>query len=427
MNKNKKLWSILGGIILLLTAVGVWDNSASEKEKTQSAEKKVLEFKPEDVVAVEIKNPPGGEVPQMVGLKKEGGAWNLLAPEAGLADGAVIDTMIKLLADFTYTKVAGDGESTFAGYGVTEELARKITLTKMSGDKIDYWFGSKSPVGYSVYVRHSLKPTEVLVANQHLLSATSKTVIDLRDKSIFTWNSATASDIEMGDIHLMKKADAGWTLTGNKATLPADGTLVDSWLGELIALKAIEFSAPNKEDSSLPKLIVKDDKGVVLFNGRAGAIGESVRVVDEAGSRGFKLDGAAKSVFGKKVADFRLKKVLDLPIADLNSVKINSMSFTKTGEKWQENSADPAKGSSVDAGAFVMDLDFARATDFADRDKKSPKSPEWTIDLETSKGAKRKLLVYDTKSPENVAIGSEDRPDLMIVPKKVFDKLASAK
>lgn len=427
MSNNKKLWSILVGVIILLTAIGIWDNSAPEKENGQAAEKKVLEFKPEEVVGVEIKNPPGQEVPQMVSLKKENGTWNLVAPEAGLADGAVLDTMIKLLAEFTYTKVAGEGEGTFVGYGVTEDLARKITLTKASGDKIDYWFGSKSPVGYSVYVRHSIKPTEVLVANQHLLSATSKTVLDLRDKTVFAWNSALATDIEMNDVHLIKSADSNWTLKTAKGSFQADATLVDSWLGELIALKATDFSAPTKEDATLPKFVVKDDKGTVLFSGRAGVKGETIAVVDEVGSKGFKLDTAAKSVFEKKIADFRLKKVLDLPIADLSSVKINSLSFTKNGEKWQENAVDPAKGSGVDAGAFMMDLDFARATEFADPDRKSTKSPEWTIDLETSKGLKRKLLVYETKSPENVAISSEDRPDLMIVPKKVFEKLASAK
>ena len=424
--RPKKLWIILLVAILALLAVGVWDHSKTESGKESAAEKKVLEFKSEDVTGVEIKNPDGSDVPAFVSLKKNEGSWSLISPENGAADAAVVDTMIKLLADFTYTKVAGEGEETFAGYGVTEESARKVSLTKANGEVIHFWFGGKSPVGYSVYVRQSLKPHEVLVANQHLLSATSKTIVDLRSKTIFSIDPASVSSIEINSLKL-SRVSSGWTIKNTTGEFTADTSAVDSWLADLLAIKAAGFTSPSTADKALPKLALTNSKGEVLFTGAAGEVAGKLRLIHTEKSLGYDIDSGSKQILQKPLEDFRAKKVLDLPIAELSAFKVNGHSFTKAGEKWEEGSDGSTKPTGVDAAAFVMDLDFARATGFEKNDKKSSKKPEWTIDLETSKGEKRKLFVFESKSTENVNVGTEVQPDLMVVPRKVFEKLASAK
>ena len=424
--RPKKLWIILVVTILALLAVGVWDHSKTQSSKESSVEKKVIEFKPEDITGVEIKNQSIADVPALVSLKKNEGSWALVSPETGAADAAVVDTMIKLLADFTYTKVAGVGEETFAGYGVSEDAARKVSLTKANGEVIHFWFGGKSPVGYSVYVRQSLKPNEVLVANQHLLSATSKTIVDLRSKTIFSMDTASVSSIEFNSMKLNRNS-SGWKIKNSTGEFNADSSAVDSWLTDLLALKASGFTSPTAADKGLPKLVFANSKGEVLFNGAGGDIAGKLRVTHTEKSLGFDIDSASKQVLEKPLADFRAKKVLDLPITELSAFKVNGHSFTKAGEKWEEGTNGSVKPSGVDAAAFVMDLDFARATGFEKTDKKSIKKPEWTIDLETSKGEKRKLFVFESKSTENVNVGTEVQPDLMVVPRKVFEKLASAK
>ncbi|MEI8025380.1 MAG: DUF4340 domain-containing protein [Pseudomonadota bacterium] len=424
--RPKKLWIILVITILALLAIGVWDHYKTESSKESSAEKKVVEFKPEDITGIEIKNPVTTDVPAFVSLKKNEGSWALVSPENGAADAAVVDTMIKLLADFTYTKVAGVGEEAFAGYGVSEDAARKVSLTKANGEVIHFWFGGKSPVGYSVYVRQSLKPNEVLVANQHLLSATSKTIVDLRSKTILSMDPANVSSIEFNAMKL-SRTSSGWTIKNSTGDFTADASAVDSWLADLLAIKAAGFTNPSPTDKGLPKLIFANSKGEVLFSGAGGEVAGKLRIIHTEKGLGYDIDSASKQVLEKPLADFRAKKVLDLPIAELNAFKVNGHSFKKTGEKWEEGANGSVKPTGVDAAAFVMDLDFARATGFEKNDKKSSKKPEWTIDLETSKGEKRKLFVFESKSTENVNVGTEVQPDLMVVPRKVFEKLASAK
>jgi hypothetical protein len=423
--KPKKLWSVLLTAILALIGIGVWDHQKTKSGNETSTEKKVLEFKPEEVIEVQIKNPPSPEVPAFVSVKKSEGSWSLVSPETGAADAAVIDTMVKLLAEFTYTKVAGNGEASFAGFGVTEDLARKVSLTKANGEVIHYWFGGKSPVGYSVYVRQSMKPEEVLVANQHLLSATSKTVMDLRSKAIFTMDAPSVSTIEFNAMQLSRTSN-GWSIKSPSGEFAGDSSAIDSWLADLLAVKATGFSDPSPSEKGLPKLVLTNANKEVVFSGVAGEAQGKLRVVDQTKGTGYDVDGASKPVFEKAISDFRVKKVLDIPIAELATLKVNGHSFKKAGEKWEEGAAEGAKPTGVDAGAFVMDLDFARATGFEKNDKKSSK-PEWTIDLETSKGEKRKLFVFESKSTESVNVGTELQPDLMVVPRKVFEKLASAK
>ena len=424
--KPKKLWTVLAIAILGLLGLGVWDHSKTESSKNASTEKKVIEFKPEEITSVDIKNPPNADVPVLASVKKVDGSWSLVAPETGPADTAVVDTMIKLLADFTYTKVAGNGEETFAAYGVSEDLARKVSLTKANGEVIHFWFGGKSPVGYSVYVRQSLKPNEVLVANQHLLSATAKTVVDLRSKTIFSMEAANVSSMEFNSLKLSRTSN-GWSIKSAAGDYVADASSVDSWLADFLALKATGFTSPSPTDKSLPKLIVSNSKGEILFSGAGGDAAGKLRVIHTQKGLGYDIDGSSKDVLLKSLADFRVKKILDLPVSELSGFKVNGHSFTKAGEKWEEGASGSVKPTGLDAAAFVMDLDFARATAFEKYDKKSSKKPEWTIDLETSKGEKRKFLVFESKSAENVNVGTESQADLMVVPRKVFEKLASAK
>ena len=234
--KPKKTWGILAFVILAIVGLGLWDHKKTERESETSKDSKVFNFKSQEISGIEVTNPNSSEFAPKISLSKESSGWLITYPERFTADSAAVDMMLNLLSDLTYSKVAGSGVDRFEVFGVSDALARKIRLTKSNGEMIDIWIGAKAPLGFSVYIRQSARPDEILVANQHVLSATGKNLDDFRDKTVFHFEKDQVTSINFGGIRL-SKAEQKWTLISSEGSFLADEASVATWLSDLNSVK----------------------------------------------------------------------------------------------------------------------------------------------------------------------------------------------
>lgn len=419
--KPRKTWGALALVLAGILALAYWDQRKTSEESKDSKEQKIFDFNAKDITGIDISNSSGSEYAPHIALKKDGNIWSLSEPEVAPADSAAVEMMVNLLADLTYSKIAASGEDRFEAFGVTDSSARNIQLTKANGENIRIWIGAKSPVGYSVYIRHSLKAGDIYLANQHVLSATAKNVNDLKDKTVFRFEKDNIEAIQFGPIGLVK-SDGKWSVKNQDSSFSADSQAIETWLSDLIAIKATDMGSKLSKTDKLQELVLTGSGGGIVFKGRAATLIDNVKVVNSDSSLVYTIDNNVKSVFEKKVDDFRQKKLLELATADINKVDINGDIFGKEGETWKSVGA-----SNTDISALLMDLDFARASSFTATTKAISKNLKWTISIETSKGEKRVFKIYSAESTADYLVSHESTPDLMVIGKKSFEKLESVK
>lgn len=373
----KNLGLLIAAIVLAALSVTLyWSNhhkpAESDVKVSADAPPKILELKRDDVSKIDIKKKGSDQVD----LSKDGsGQWQITAPKSFHADQDTVTGILSTLSLLTSDRLIEDKAANLSQYGLADP-ALQVEAVEKSGKAHTLLIGDDVPTGSGCYVALAGDP-RVFTLPSYNKSSLDKTLSDLRDKRLLTFDSDKLSRVELlakkQDIEFGRSKDQ-WQIVKPKP-FRADNSQVEDLLRKLKDAK-MDLSS-TEEDAK---------KATAAFNSAAAVA--SVKVTDTAGTqelqvRKAKTDYYAKSsiiagVFkvtndlgqglDKSVDDFRTKKLFDFGFANPDKIEMHDRAkayfVTKGGDDWWSGDGKKMDSSTVfDFLGKVRDLSASKFLD----------------------------------------------------------------
>lgn len=403
---------ILAAALFGLGGLATWDQWKTQQESEDKKNKNRLSHgKPEDVVEVtysrqraqaekDLTDSSEHIEPFSATIIKQDGKWRLSSPIFASADNESVDSLIKNLLEYTYSKPVSESKDQWREFGL-EQPERSITLkfAETTGiPAITVFVGDKAPVGYNVYIR-TTKADTVYLGSQYLLTSTSKTLFDLRDKSIVSIDEPGIKSLEYerkgADKIELAKAGGSYRIAKPKE-LDADPIAIRDFVEDLTASKAIAFvdSLPPKlaQAFSVPDYTVtwEDAKGLRSALRIVELDGKLFAATGTGAELAFELATEFAPKIRKDLMDFRNRRFLAIDVADARQVEIDGAKYVNSNGEWfaAENLGKPDAKEAVHIRALLVDLEFAKTDRFYEPEQvksQLEKAPESKIEIQFNK------------------------------------------
>jgi hypothetical protein len=217
---------------------------AADKQPKDLRDKKLLDFKDEDIRTFEIQR-PGSRVK----VERKDAAWEV-SPGSHQGDESAVTTYLSSLRSLRAAEFPDDKPSDLSPYGL-DEPQLDIVLHLKDDRKISVRFGTQLP-SKNVYVHTSELPG-VYEVGEYAYRNLDKSAPDLRDKTILTFAAEDLQAAEVtrdtGPSYKLSRTADGWAIDGVEGTPKADA--IQEWIGDLSELKGFEIMADDVQDRSL--------------------------------------------------------------------------------------------------------------------------------------------------------------------------------
>jgi hypothetical protein len=366
-------------------------------------------------------------------LEKTGGKWRLTAPMPYAADQDIASQLVASAANVTSDRIVEDKASNLAAYGLSSP-ALEVDITGKGGKISKLKIGDDAPANSGSYAMLEGDP-RVFTAASYVKTGLDKSVNDLRDKRLLTFDQDKLSRVELiaqkqkQDIEFGRDKDQ-WQIVKPKP-LRADGVQVDEMLRKL-------------KDAKMDLALSADDAKKAAATFASGTPVATVKLTDPSGTQQIEIrknkdDYYAKSsivpgVFkvtpdlgagvDKALDDFRNKKLFDFGFSDPSKVEMHAggktYAFQKGGEDWFSNGK---KLDSVSLQSFLDKLRDLSATKFIDTGALGAPAIDITV-VSNSGKLTEKLLI--AKQGADYVAQRENEPALYGLDGKTIAELSQA-
>src|SRR6266851_2216653 len=338
-----KLRGLLTASALLAVLTGLlwWSNrkeARTTKEPVDSKSAKLFTAREDQIQEIEIQKQNG----EIIQLKRNAGKWQITEPKQLAADPEAVSSLLS-----TLSSVNADHVTNVEPYGLAQPSV-KIGIVESNNKTRELLIGDQTPAGTANYAELA-GDQRVFTIPSYTKTSLDKSPNDLRDKRLLTFDSDKLSHVELTAnktvIEFGRNKDA-WQIVKPKP-LRADQSSVE----ELIrTLRDAKMDLSGSEDTK---------KNAAAFN--SGAPFATVKVTDVSGTQEMQVrknnddyyakssigDGVYKvsstlgTELGKKLDDFRNKKLFDFGFADPDKVEFHngskSLFLSRTGSDWWSN------------------------------------------------------------------------------------------
>ena len=403
-------------VLTALTGMLYWSNhhksAESSAASTVESSPKILAIQSTDVSELTIRKKGGN----LLVLAKNGvGQWQITAPKPLAADQDAVSGILSTLSSLNSDRLVEDKAANLDQFGLAQPSV-EVEITKQDKKTQRLLIGDDTPTGNAAYAAVAGDPRVFTMASYNK-SSFVKSLNDLRDKRLLTFESDKVSTIE---------------LTAKKQTI-AFGRSKEQW--QIVRPKPFRADGPQVEellrtlrDAKMDLSGSEDDKKVSASFG-SGALFATARVTDASGTQElqvrknkddyyaksnvaagvYKVSTGTGTGLDKGLDDFRNKKLFDFGFGDPEKVEIHdgakSYFLTRSGSDWWSN------GTKMDAGTVSTLIDKIRdlsASKFPDTGFTTP-----VMDLTvTSNGGKRVEKILLSKNGENCEAKRENEPAL---------------
>jgi hypothetical protein len=217
-------------------------HAGMDKQVKDLRDKKILDFKEDQITRVALHGPEGDVV-----LAKTDGNWTIEKPVAFKADGNAVRSLITSVRNLRATDFASDAQSDadLATFGLNTPQ-RQLVFISGDGKETRLLVGKETDQG--LYVKGDA-PTTFVVA-KYASRDLAKGVNDLRDKTVLTFDPAAATTVEVlhadGGRFTLRSADGKWSLDGSDQ--PIDAAAVGTFVGALSHLSGNQVLADAATD-----------------------------------------------------------------------------------------------------------------------------------------------------------------------------------
>jgi hypothetical protein len=423
---------MVAGLVLAALAAGLYfsnkQKSAEAAKPPADASPKILALTDSEVSKVDLKKKGAGET---VLEKNNAGKWQLTAPKQFLADQETAGQLVTSASSVASDRVVEDKASDVSAYGL-QAPSLEVDVTTKAGKTSKLKIGDDTPTNSGAYAMLEGDPRVFTVAS-YVKSGLDKSVNDLRDKRLLTFDQDKLSRVELmakkQDIEFGRDKDQ-WQIVKPKP-LRADGLQVEELIRKL-------------KDAKMDLTVSEEDAKKAASAFASGTALATVKATDASGTQQLEVrknkddyyakssavDGVHKVTadlgtgLDKGLDDFRNKKLFDFGFNDPNKIEMHNngktYAFQKTGEDWFSN------GKKLDSTSVQSLLDKLRdfsASKFVDFTAVAAASTDLTV---TSNDGKRVEKVLISKQGSDYVAKRENEPSLYGLDAKTVDDLSKA-
>ena len=420
---------VAAAIVLAALSAGVWwaKKHPQSESSTTASTVKLLNIPADQVQQIDVKKKDGTGID----LKRANGKWQIVAPQALSADQDAVSGLTSALAPLNADSVVAKNSSARSQYGLNNP-SLTVTLNLKDGKKDTIKFGDDAPAGSLVYAKADSDP-KIYAVSSSVKSSFDKSVNDLRDKRLLTFNSEKLTSLELttkkSDLTFGKNNQGDWQIV-KPGPYRADSFQVEELVRKLgdARMDLTGAAADEKKDAALfaagqPVATVKvtDAGGMQSLDVRKNKDDYYAKSSVVAGM--YKVSSDLGSSIDKSLADFRNHKVFDFGFSDPAKLELrngsNDTTYTKSGQDWKSN------GKTMDAASVQSVIDQLRdlsATSFPTAGFANP-----TVDVTvTSNDGKRIEKASFAKSGANYIAQREGEPSLYELTGKSVDDALKA-
>lgn len=421
--------SLLVAVVLLavLSAVVWWAKKHPQSPGETTATTKIVDIPAGQVQQITVKKRDGAPLV----LNLEGGKWRITQPANFPADQDSVASLTSALAPLNADSVVEEKNVDAAKYGLTSpSMSVTVGLKNGKSDTID--FGDDAPAGSLVYVARSSDP-KIYAVTSSTKSTFDKTVNDLRDKRLLTFNSDKLTGVELdskkGPVSFAKNNQGDWQIT-KPAPYRADSFQVEELVRKL-------------QDAKMDLSGTADDQKKAAASFAAGQAVATVKVTDSNGAETMevkksKTDYYAKSsavtgiykvssdlgtALDKSLDDFRNHKLFDFGFSDPTKIEFRNGAsdsvYEKSGQDWKQN------GKTLDAATVQAVIDNLRDLSAAGFPAAGFANPTISVTVVSNSG-KRTEKVSFAKLKNTYIAKRDDGPALYDAPEKNVDDMVKA-
>lgn len=345
-----KIRGLLIATIVLAALAGVlyWSDhrkpSAEAAKPDVDAAPSILKLDENSITKLELKSK---DSPSIL-LAKSGSNWMITEPKPFAADQSTVSSMLSSISSLDSDRLVEDKGADLQRYGLASPTF-ELDVTEKDNNVQRLLLGDNTPAGNGVYAALIGDPRVFTLAEYHK-TALDKSLNDLRDKRLLTVNPDKVARLEIagknGEIQFAHNKDE-WQILKPKP-MRADSVAVSELVSKLTDAR-MDLSGSDKTAT---------ESDSAFANGSPVAI---VRLTDESSTQqiqirkakdlyyakssqfdgAYKVDASLADSLGKKVDDFRNKKLFDFGYSDPNKLEIHSgtktWSLIRGGEDWWDN------------------------------------------------------------------------------------------
>ena len=213
------------------------------KTVEQLRSRDLMTFKVDDITKFVISKDNG----QTIEVNREGDKWRIVKPGNYLADPTQVRQLLSTLVNAKVADFVGDAPASVTQYGLEKPHLTVTVYGKGSAsESLLFGFKQTEQGKDGVYVRRGER-TPVYTVHQWVVGNLDRTVLDLRDKTVFGFQS---SDVESAAVKvgsdqftLNRAATGKWDIVQGGKTGAADVAVVERFLDELRDLKGVSIVA----------------------------------------------------------------------------------------------------------------------------------------------------------------------------------------
>ena len=423
---------MVAGVVLAALAAGLYfsnkQKSAEAAKPPADASPKILALSENDIAKVDLKKK---DAPETVLQRNNAGKWQLTAPKLFLADQDTAGQLLNSASSVASDRVVEDKASDVSGYGL-KSPSLEVDITTKAGKTSKLKIGDDTPTNSGAYAMLEGDPRVFTVAS-YVKSGLDKSVNDLRDKRLLTFDQDKLSRVELiakkQDIEFGRDKDQ-WQIVKPKP-LRADGLQVEELIRKL-------------KDAKMDLTVSDEDAKKAASAFASGTPVATVKATDASGTQQLEVrknkgdyytkssavDGVHKVTadlgtgLDKGLDDFRNKKLFDFGFNEPNKIEMHdngkTYAFQKTGEDWFSN------GKKLDSTSVQSLLDKLRdfsASKFVDFTAVATPTIDLTV---TSNDGKRIEKVLISKQGNDYIARRENEPSLYGLDAKTVDELSKA-
>lgn len=308
-------------------------------------------------------------------LAKLANTWTITKPNAMGADQDAVSMLTGSLAMLNADRMIEDHPSNLADFGLTMP-SEEVDITLKGGKTTKLLLGADTPAGTGIYAKIESDPKVYTVAT-YLKSSLDKSVNDLRDKRLLTFNqdklTAVSITAKGQTYEFGKNAQGDWQITKPKP-MRADSLQVDDLIRKLKDAKMDLTSAKSDDKEAAAQYASGEKVGSASTTDNLGT--QTLEIHKSKDKDGgyyakstavpgiYKVAGEIGDSLGKSVDDYRNKKLFDFGFNEVSKIEIDGMAYQKSGDKWTSGS------TAYEAGGVQMVIDKLRdltAAKFGDK------------------------------------------------------------
>ena len=220
-------------------------------EERRAAARLAVRFDPESVSSLRIDTPAG-----LFTLERTNDLWRITSPSTGLADANAVMRILDTLASLHRSAIITAEEQKElqldpAQYGFQPPRAQ-ISLTAGT-ESTTILIGRDAPGGDQLYIKQS-DSADILVTRRDLLAALPASLLDLRDRRLFSSQPGRVKRIEIEArdrlLHASRTDEDQWIIDRPTAARGANAT-IRQWLDRLYEFRIADFIADSVAAASL--------------------------------------------------------------------------------------------------------------------------------------------------------------------------------